>query len=498
MEMKARVLVIGAGPAGLTAAVELGRHGVACQVLEADDQVGGISRTVVRNGWRFDIGGHRFFTKVPRVEEFWREILPSEDFLMRPRMSRIFYRGRLFDYPLKPMNALRNLGFWEATRCVASYFRARVGTRADQTTFEGWVAARFGWRLYRIFFKTYTEKVWGVPATEIQADWAAQRIKNLSLGKAVVSALMPRRLRSGDITSLIEEFKYPKLGPGMMWEECALQLQGKGSAVRLNSRTSAIRLQPDGTLATECEDGAVFVAEEVISSMPIGVLVQQLDPAPPPSVLSAARRLRHRDFLTVALVVPARHAFPDNWIYIHSPEVEVGRIQNFGSWSPYMVKDGRTCLGLEYFVNEGDELWEANDDDLVRFAAAELESLGLAPAGAVEEGFVVRMPAAYPVYDTEYEEALSTVRDFLGLHWPQVHPVGRNGMHRYNNQDHSMLTAMLTVDNITLGTRHDVWEVNVEEDYHEERVSSSFAAGTGRQAPVLPVPEAVASVTALS
>ncbi len=484
------VVVIGAGPAGLTAAYELGKAGVPSTVLEGTDVVGGISRTVERDGWRFDIGGHRFFTKVPEVEKLWHEILPEDDFLLRPRMSRIYYRGKLFDYPLKASNALKNLGVIEAVKCVLSYALVRVRPPKDQTNFEGWVAARFGWRLYRIFFKTYTEKVWGVPATTIQADWAAQRIKNLSLLSAVVNALMPKRNQKA-ITSLIEEFQYPKYGPGMMWETARDHVQDLGGTVHMRSRVTRIERDEHGATAVVhgTPDGPQRLpARHVVSSMPISELVKVMDPPAPAEVQAAADDLRYRDFLTVALVVPERFSFPDNWIYIHSPEVRVGRIQNFGSWSPYLVKGGRTCLGLEYFVNEGDELWNASDEELVALAQKEITELGLISGDVVEAGYVVRMPKAYPVYDEFYKSNVDVIRAWLAENVPNVHPVGRNGMHRYNNADHSMMTALLSAQNILGATPpHDVWSVNVEEDYHEEqRTPKSSNAGTGRDAPVIP------------
>lgn len=476
-----RVLVIGAGPAGLTASYELLRHGIKTTVIEASDVVGGISQTVERNGWRFDIGGHRFFTKVPRVEAFWHEILPDEDFLLRPRMSRIYYNGKFFDYPLRAVNALSNLGVFESIRCVSSYASVRVKPPKDQSNFEGWVAARFGWRLYRTFFKTYTEKVWGVPAHEIQADWAAQRIKNLSLGKAVANAVLPKGRNSTTVTSLIERFQYPKFGPGMMWEVCAQKVKDAGSELRMNTTVTSIAR--DGTsLHVTLSNGDECNVDYVISTMPIGELVMILSPQAPALVTDAARSLKHRDFLTVALVIPQEYAFPDNWIYIHSPEVRVGRIQNYGSWSPFMVKEGQTCLGMEYFVTEGDDLWTTPDDDLVALASSELEALGLVPEGCVTEAHVVRYPKAYPVYDQAYSQSLNTIREFLQEAWPNVLPVGRNGMHRYNNQDHSMLTAMLAADQIATGTPEDMWDVNVEDDYHEEDKGS---LGTGRAAPVV-------------
>jgi protoporphyrinogen oxidase len=481
------VIVIGAGPAGLTAAYLLGQNGETCQVFEADHVVGGISRTVERDGWRFDIGGHRFFTKVKEVEALWHEILPEGEFLLRPRMSRIFYNGKFFDYPLKAGNALGNLGIIEALRCVMSYVWARIRPPKDQSNFEGWVAARFGWRLYRIFFKTYTEKVWGVPADQIQADWAAQRIKNLSLFKAIMNAVLPKRNQK-DITSLIEEFQYPKYGPGMMWEVARDKVEAQGSKVVMETPTVAVRHAGGRatSVVVESEGGRTeHDCTHVISSMPLSALILSMDPPAPPEVQAAARGLGYRDFLTIALVVPESAGFPDNWIYVHSPEVRLGRIQNFGSWSPYLVKEGRTCLGLEYFVFEGDDIWASADDDLVELGKRELEAIGLVKAADVQAGYVVRMPKAYPVYDETYRANVDTMRAWIEENVPNVFPVGRNGMHRYNNQDHSMKTAMLAVENI-LGADHDIWAVNVEEEYHEEKTVDVREGGTGRAAPITP------------
>ena len=481
-------VVIGAGPAGLTAALELQRRGRSVVVLEGDEQVGGISRTVERDGWRFDLGGHRFFTKVERVSAFWHGILGPDDFLIRPRMSRIYFEGKFYDYPLKATNALRNLGLIEASLCMASYIRARLHKRQDTETFEDWVASRFGWRLYRKFFKTYTEKVWGVPAREIQSDWAAQRIKNLSLGRAVISALSPKGKKHAGATSLIEQFEYPKYGPGMMWERCADLLSAGGIEVRLGSGVIEIERASSETslMVVRADSDAEVVGRRVISSMPLGELVLALRPVAPDPVVTAAKRLRHRDFLTVALVVPRDFGFPDNWIYIHEPGFRVGRIQNFGSWSSYMVSEGHTCLGLEYFVDRGDDLWNSTDEELVGMARRELEGLGLVPPGEASGGYVVRVPQAYPVYDAGYSESVDVLRQFLESNWPEIQAVGRNGMHRYNNQDHSMLTAMLAVENIVDGTEHDLWSVNVEDEYHEEVSQRGHPTGTGRAAPVLP------------
>ena len=481
-----QVVIIGAGPAGLTAAFQFHKAGVASTILEADEQVGGISRTAQRDGWRFDIGGHRFFTKVQPVEDLWHEILPDEDFLMRPRKSRIFYEGKYYDYPIKATNALKNLGPVEAVRCVASYAAAQVRPPKDQTNYEGWLVARFGWRLYRTFFKTYTEKLWGVPVSEMPADWAAQRVKGLSLGNAIMHALTPKRNQK-EITSLIEEFQYPKYGPGMMWEVCRDKVEADGS--RVITETLVTKVRHHGGRATETEHPCT----DVISSMPISHLLEAMDPPVPDAVKNAAGDLRYRDYLIVALVLPeALVDFDDNWIYIHDPNVRTMRIQNFGSWSPYMVKPGFNTLGLGYTGWEGDVEGAAPDAVLIARAKKALEHLGLAKAGQIQDGFVVRQAKAYPIYDDRYRANVDVLRGWLAEHTANVHPVGRNGMFRYNNQDHSMFTAMLTVENILTGSTHDVWEVNVEEEYHEEKGTSprptdrpAGSHGTGRDAPVI-------------
>jgi protoporphyrinogen oxidase len=478
---EAPVVIAGAGPGGLTAAYLLTKRGEHPVVLEADDVVGGISRTVVRDGWRFDLGGHRFFTKVPEVEALWHEILPESDFMLRPRMSRIFYEGKFYDYPLKAVNALKNLGLWEAILCGFSYLWARIRPPKDESNYENWLVKRFGWRLYRTFFKTYTEKVWGVPVSEMPADWAAQRIKNLDLRKAVMNAILPKRNQT-EITTLIEEFQYPKFGPGMMWEVCAEKVQAAGGRLEMSAPLTGITVgggRATGVTYTQNDVSHSEPASHVISTMPMRELVHTITPPPPVEVVAAADDLHYRDYLTVALIVPESRSFPDNWIYIHATDVEVGRIQNYGSWSPYLVKDGRTCLGLEYFVFEGDAMWNKPDDELIALGTRELVHLGLAAEVDVEQGYVVRVPKAYPYYDFSYKDNVQTIRKWLEAEAPNIHLVGRNGMHKYNNQDHSMYTAMMTVENI-FGADHDVWSVNVEEEYHE-------AGSTGRDAPVLPL-----------
>ena len=469
---KKKVVIIGAGPAGLTAAYQLCKEGVPSVVLEKDNVVGGISRTVNYKGYLFDIGGHRFFTKVKAVDEMWREVLGEKRFLRRSRLSRIYYNKKFFYYPLKATNALLGLGLWNCFMMVGSYASAQIFPIKPERSFEDWISNRFGKRLYNTFFKTYTEKVWGMPCSEISADWAAQRIKGLSLIATIRSALLASQIKQkGEvIKTLIDAFDYPEKGPGMMWEMVADDIQKHGSELKMKSgvekihwtkgRVTALEAGANGT--SEMIEGSDF-----ISSMPIQELVRKMEPTPPADVLEAADKLGYRDFLTVSLIINKADLFQDNWIYIHDSDVKVGRIQNFKNWSPSMVPDqDKTCLGLEYFCFEGDGLWTMKDEDLIALGVKELSILGLIDAKDVEDGAVVRMPKAYPIYDGVYVEAVDTIREFLA-EMPNLYLVGRNGMHKYNNQDHSMLTAMLSVKNI-LGANYDVWGVNVDNEYHEE------------------------------
>jgi protoporphyrinogen oxidase len=466
-----RVCIIGAGPAGLTAAYTLQREGEGYRpiVLEAGDLVGGIARTESYKGFRFDIGGHRFFTKVGEVEALWREIC-GEDFITRPRSSRIFYRGKFYNYPLKIFNALSNIGVIESFRIMASYVRWQIWPSRIEENFAQWVTNRFGKRLFEHFFRTYTEKVWGIPCTEIRADWAAQRIQNLSLGKAVWNALTG----ANNTASLIEAFQYPRLGPGMMWEKCRDRVREAGGEVRMQAWVKRVHRDGSKIVAVDIaeNDGNEVVvsrleAEHFISTMPIRELISNMVPPPPQAVIDAAEQLKYRDFLIVTLILDHEDPFPDNWIYIHSPEVNVGRIQNFRAWSEEMVPEpNRSSIGMEYFCDEGNVLWEMADADLIKLAARELATLGLAREEDVLEGKIIRQKKAYPVYDGQYIEALGVIREWV-LTLDNFQTVGRNGMHRYNNQDHSMLTAILAARNI-MGEDHDIWNVNVERSYHEE------------------------------
>lgn len=463
------IVVVGGGPAGLTAAYLLAQRGYGVTVFEGDDILGGISQTAQYNGYRFDIGGHRFFTKIEPVEALWHEIL-GDQFISVPRLSRIHYRGKYFNYPLKPTNALFGLGLFNSIGIILSYLWWHFRPYPEEENFEQWVTNRFGKRLYEIFFKTYTEKVWGIPCTEIRAEWAAQRIKGLSLARAILSAASLNK-RSTKIKTLINEFQYPRLGPGQMWETCAEKIRAMGGEVHLQHYVEGLEVE-DGEVTRvrvrSAEGEKVVDCDHVISTMPLRTLARSFEPAPPAEVLKAADGLRYRDFLVVALILEGEDLFPDNWIYVHTPGVKVGRIQNFNNWSQAMVPEpGRTCLGLEYFCFEGDGLWTSSDEELVARATRELAELGVAGDARVQDGAVIRMPKAYPIYDGIYSECVDGIRSFIDP-IPNLHTVGRNGMHKYNNADHSMLTAMMALWNME-GADHDLWAVNTDFEYHEEQ-----------------------------
>ncbi|MEX2587445.1 MAG: NAD(P)/FAD-dependent oxidoreductase [Actinomycetota bacterium] len=477
------VVIMGAGPAGLTAAWELAHNGVEVEVLEADpEKVGGIARTASYKGFRFDIGGHRFFTKAEEVTRLWHEILEPEAWLKVERLSRIYYRNKFFAYPLKPMDALTKLGVWQTALSMLSYGKAKLLPIKPERSLEDWVTNRFGKKLYRMFFKTYTEKVWGIPCDKISADWAAQRIKGLSLVGAIRNAFA-RKPTGADgevVKTLIEQFEYPKLGPGMMWERAVEKLTARGIPIHMGSPVTALNRDPGGltSISTTSGNGTRLIGgSHFISSLPIRELVGMLNPPATPEVIEAAEALSYRDFLTVVLVVDQPDLFPDNWIYIHEPEVRLGRVQNFKNWSPHMVPDpSKTALGLEYFCTEGDDLWEMADDDLLALGRKEVDELGLARRADIEDGTVVRMKKAYPVYDEHYEQNVAVVRDFLTEHVPNLQLVGRNGMHKYNNQDHSMMTALLAARNL-LGETWDPWKVNTDAEYHEQAGPDHDTAG---------------------
>jgi len=466
---KERVVIMGAGPAGLTAAWDLTRQGIEVVVWEADPvYVGGISRTVEIDGFRFDIGGHRFFSKSAEVNEVWRQIMP-DDFIDCPRLSRIYYKGKFFNYPLEAINAFVNLGPVETANVLLSYVWAKLFPIKPEPSFADWVTNRFGLRLFQIFFKSYTEKVWGISCNEISADWAAQRIKGLSLREAIVNALASKKAPQTAKT-LIRQFFYPRLGPGQMWEKATALVRKAGGTVEMNHKVEKVHWDETGVtgISGTNQEGQAFhqTGTRFISSIPLQELILAFDPPAPPEVIQAAKSLRYRDFITVCLVVKRAKVFPDTWIYIHEPSVKVGRVQNFKNWSAAMVPSPElTTLGLEYFCFEGDGIWTSPDKVLQALAVKEAVQIGLIKAEEVINAFIVRMPKAYPIYDQQYHEHTGVIRKWLSR-FKNIQPVGRNGMHHYNNQDHSMMTALLASRNIQ-GANYDCWQVNTDAEYHE-------------------------------
>jgi len=480
-------VIFGAGPAGLTAAWELTKNNKQCLVLESDPIfVGGIARTAEYKGYRFDIGGHRFFTKSAEVKHLWHEILNPNDWILNvPRLSRIYYSGKFFAYPLKPFDALLKLGLIKTISSVLSYLKYKVFPIKNPVSFEDWIINNFGKRLYLTFFKSYTEKVWGIPCSTISADWAAQRIKGLSLSGAIKSAFkipkITKKQKENVIKTLIDKFDYPRLGPGMMWEEATKKINQSGGSVLRDNKVEIINLDLDQKRVISCETVStnkttnVYSGQNYISTLPIKNLINSFNPKPPEEIIQSANSLKYRDFLTVVLILDKKESFPDNWIYIHEPDVKLGRVQNFKNWSPEMVPNpDHTSLGLEYFCNEGDSLWSMDDQDLISLGLKEMVKIGLAEESWFLDGTVVRMPKSYPVYDDEYKFHVETVRNWLTENVKNLQLVGRNGMHMYNNQDHSMLAAYLAARNL-LGENWDPWKVNADAEYHEEGEDSTIS-----------------------
>jgi protoporphyrinogen oxidase len=455
----------------LAAGYELAKHGVQPLLFEADRHVGGISKTVQHNGNYFDLGGHRFFTKLDPVNELWQEVL-GDKFMRRPRQSRIYYRNKFFNYPLTPMNALLGVGLIDTARILCSFGVAQLFPNKTENTFEEWVSNRFGKRLFSIFFKTYTEKVWGIPCSEIQAEWAAQRIKGLSLYSAVMNALF--KPKGNKIKTLIDEFDYPEFGPGMMYDAMQAGIQRMGGTVQMQQRIVGVRHEGGKVLAVEYEtetgERVIRPGTDFLSSIPLTELVQIMSPSAPETVLHAARSLKYRSLVTVDITVDQKELFTDNWIYVHSPEVKLGRIQNFKNWSPSMVADpSKTTLGLEYFCNEGDDFWNMDDQAMFELAADEVAKIKICERNRIEDFVIVRVPKAYPVYDMEYPQHLAIIRSWLDG-FSNLQPIGRYGMFKYNNMDHSILTGLYAAQNILAEqTIHDIWDINTDEEYHEEK-----------------------------
>ncbi len=473
--MQSEVVVIGAGPAGLTAAYMLAKNNKSVTVLESDPEyVGGIARTVTYKGYCFDIGGHRFFSKSKMVEDFWTEILP-DDMLTRPRSSRIYYRKNFFTYPLKVFDALSKLGIMESCLCVLSYLKACLIPVKRPRSFSDWVSNQFGKRLFSIFFKTYTEKVWGMRCEDISADWAVQRIQKLSLFTAVFNAMFPKRKSKKVIKTLIDSFRYPRKGPGMLWDACAKKVQECNGTLLMGSRVVSCRFDHEKqewcvVYATTNGESKTIHCKQIISSAPTKELILDYIQSPLSTIVkNAAASLHYRDFLIVVLILKDKKQFDSNWIYIHDPEIDVARIQNFKSWSEEMVPDpDMCCYGMEYFCFKNDSLWDMTDQALIAKATQEIIKIGLATQADIHDGYVVRQPKAYPVYDEHYKQHVTTIREELETNYPTLHLVGRNGMHKYNNQDHAIMTAMLTVENMLSGEKKfDPWCVNQDAEYHE-------------------------------
>lgn len=497
-------IIIGAGPAGLTAALELLRRtDIHPVILEQSDDVGGISRTVEYQGNRMDIGGHRFFSKSDRVMNWWLDILPIETpdhhpdqqdrvMLVRQRLSRIFYGRKFYDYPVRLNgNTIRNLGPLRIVRIGFSYLRARLRPVKPEKSLEDFFINRFGKELYQTFFKDYTEKVWGVPCDRITPEWGAQRVKGLSVSKALWHALKSIFPSESSVsqksteTSLIDRFLYPKFGPGHLWKEVALQITSLGGEIRMGQRVTGLEWEPGRILGLRTKDintggELVLSGDYFFSTMPVRDLIKGMGIRVPEAVQAVSEGLMYRDFITLGLLFSKMSAgqsdssggihVPDNWIYIQESDVSVGRLQVFNNWSPYLVKDpGTVWLGLEYFCLEGDEMWTKPDRELIELGIAELEKTGFCRREDYLDGTVVRMEKTYPAYFGTYEQ-FGVIRDFTDS-LPNLFLLGRNGMHRYNNQDHSMLTAMTAVDLLIAGKedKAPLWAVNTEDDYHEDR-----------------------------
>jgi protoporphyrinogen oxidase len=463
MEEKSKTIILGGGPAGLGAGMVLAKEGIKCSVFEKDSQVGGISKTIEKDGFYFDLGGHRFFTKSKEVQDLWNEALGEENFLKRPRLSRIYYKNKFFYYPLKPLNAFINMGPWSVIKVLSSYAKAKVRPYKTEETFDKWVTNRFGKELYKMFFKSYTEKVWGIPCEDLDSEWVAQRIKGLSLREAIKNAFF----NNNKITTLITEFSYPKYGPGMMYSAMKDKVNKNGGEVILNTEVKKINLEGDNIKSVILSDGKEVSAENYISSIPLNSLIKLMGDSAPKEVQEAAKKLKFRSFLTVNVVLNEEKLFPDNWIYVHSPEVKLGRIQNFKNWSKYMCCNPEyTNLGLEYFCDEGDDLWNMKDEDLIKFAVKEMEKIKISKASSFVSGFVVRVPNAYPLYAFDYQKNIEIIKSFLSK-IKNLQTIGRAGMFRYNNMDHSVLSGIYAAKNI-LGGNNNIWDVNAEEEYHEE------------------------------
>lgn len=460
-----KVVIIGAGPAGLAAGHKLCGLGVETIILEKDAQVGGLSRTIRYKRHYFDIGGHRFYTNNKEVFSWWQNIL-KEDFRKIARKSRIYYQKTFFDYPLSIFNVLFNIGLLNALAIVASYLKSRFLPRARENNLEKWMTNHFGKRLYEIFFKEYTQKVWGMPCVKLSADWAGKRIKGLSLFVAVRNAFFSSR--GNKVKTLLKEFYFPRLGAGMMYEAAAVNIIAKGGKLYLHTEVVQIRHDWNKIIAVACKDsrtGKNFDLEgsDFCSSMPLTLFVSRMNPLPGKDILEMCKKLRYRSLVMAYFIVKRKDLAPDNWIYVHSPNVLVARIQNFGRWSPEMVADPNTSsLGLEYFCDEGDQFWLRPDKSILETAAGELEKLKLCRKEEISDGFVLRVAKAYPVYSLDYRPALEALKNFVSR-FLNLQCIGRYGMFQYNNMDNSAFSGFLAAKNI-LGAKRNLWSIDLEKE----------------------------------
>ncbi len=462
--MTKRIAVIGAGPAGLTAAYQLAKaDGVEVDVFEASDSVGGMAKTISLWGQLVDLGPHRFFSSDPRVNRLWLELV-KEDYRMVDRLTRIYYRGKFFDYPLKPFNAFLGLGVVESIHCAISFAIGKVRPNKETGTFEGWVKSRFGARLFSIFFKSYSEKLWGISCKELDSEFATQRIKKLSLFEAVKAALFPAG-RSKHKT-LADEFAYPLKGAGLVYERQAEGLRNHGGRLMLNTPVSKVLPgEGDSNPKVHLANGELLEYDHVISTMPITLLVEQMNA--PEEIIKNAKNLRFRNTILVYLLLEGNNPFPDQWIYVHSPTLKTGRITNFSNWVPSINNESEnTILCLEYWCYKDEASWHAEDHELIATATDEVYQTTLVPNGAIKDGRVIRIPNCYPVYSVGYKENLKPIEDFLSRH-KGLSVIGRYGSFKYNNQDHSILMGLLAAENLLHGTTHNLWELNTDYEYQE-------------------------------
>ena len=483
--IKTDILIIGAGPAGLTAGFKLLNKKDFIIIEKDSEYVGGISRTEKYKNFKFDIGGHRFFSKSKEINQLWDQILPN-DIILRKRSSRILFKNKFYSYPLKPIQALLNLGFYESFLVVISYLRAKFFKNKNIRTYQDWVVDKFGKRLFKNFFETYTEKVWGMKCNEISSDWAAQRIKGLDLKKLIINSLIKKKNKN--IKTLINEFKYPRKGPGMLWEAARDKINENENKIYMNANAYKYEYVSNRKYwKVNCiinDEEYEVDCKQIINSAPLKEVVNNISPILKNK--NEANFLKYRDFITVAVILDYKLNIEDNWIYLHDPEIKAGRLQNFSSWSPEMIDQTKNCacVGLEYFCNQGDKLWTSDDKTILDIAKKDLNKISIIDTNKISDYKVVRQEKAYPVYDENYKNSVTKIVDELKNNYSTMHMVGRNGMHKYNNQDHAMMSSILTVENILSNNfKNDPWMINIDAEYHEEKKDQIQALKNLREYP---------------